>query len=360
MRSLRFDLAALLAASFVWACSNGESMYIVPMTGAGTGAAGTGVPGAAGAGVGAAGSTIAGAAGMTVAAAAAGTGVAGSTVTGTAGRAGSAAAGSGGAAGTPSMAVAGMMAAAAGSGGAAGAAAGAPAPAKLKPPCLKKASQVVFIGDSYIEYAVAHQSLNVLIEKLAVAEGKLTASDHYRTYAAPGTALAAPNLLGMIPPQWDQAVAEDPDIKFVIMDGGGNDVLIDNMQCLAAGSDKDPGCQMVVAETLRVGSELINKMKAGGVTDGIYFFYPHVPTGGDDINDYSLAMLKSTAMSLTTPAFRTYVVDTIPIFEGHEDWFSSDGIHANDTGEQKIADEIWKLMKDNCIAQPASSDCCTP
>jgi hypothetical protein len=243
---------------------------------------------------------------------------------------------------------------AAGSGGTMGSADRVPSP------CLKKGSQVVFIGDSYINYDVAHTLLSTLIEQRAVKDGALMQGDHYRNYAVPGTALAADNILGMIPPQWDMAVADDPDIKFVIMDGGGNDVLIDNMQCLAAGSDKDPGCQMVVANTLKVGTALINKIKAAGVSDGIYFFYPHVPAGGDDINDYALSMLKDSQAALATPTFHTYVLDLIPIFDGHADWIADDGIHANDTGENVIADNIWKIMKDNCVAQPASSGCCTP
>lgn len=266
---------------------------------------------------------------------------------GAAGTSGSPAAGSGGAAGG---------AVSAGTGAAGGnAEAGA-----VKPPCLKKGSQVVFIGDSYINYDVAHTLLSTLLEQRAVKDGALKSGDHYRNYAIPGTALAAPNLLGMIPPQWDQAVSEDPDIKFVIMDGGGNDVLIDHQECLAAGSDKDPGCQSVVADTLRVGTQLITKMRDHGVTDGIYFFYPHVPAGGDDINDYALKMLQDQSKGLATPMFRTYVLDLIPVFDGHADWIASDGIHANDTGENKIADEIWKIMKDHCVAQPESSNCCTP
>jgi lysophospholipase L1-like esterase len=270
-------------------------------------------------------------------------------------------AGAGGAAFT----AAGTSGATASAGGGAGASAGAPAAGsgsetKLKPPCLKNASQVVFVGDSYINYDVAHTLLSTLIEQRAVKDNALKQGDHYRNYAVPGTALAAPNLLGMIAPQWDEAKAADPDIKFVIMDGGGNDVLIDHQECLADGASKDAGCQSVVADTLRVGKQLIGQMKTDGVTDGIYFFYPHVPAGGNDINDYSLPMLQATAMSLATPAFRTYVLDLIPVFDGHANWFSDDGIHANDTGENVIADEIWKIMKANCIAQPEASGCCAP
>jgi hypothetical protein len=362
MRLLRTVFLTLLAAGSLFGCSNSPDATQLTMVGAGSG-------GSAAVGSSAAGSTpsvgAAGAAGTGVliqpAAGSSGTGsAAGSSGTGSAaGSSGTSAAGSGGmavAAGSGGMA--GMPMQAAGSGGSAGSP--PPPSTRAKSACLKKASQVIFIGDSYINYDVAHTLLSTLIEQRAVMDGALKSGDHYRNYAVPGTALAAPNLLGMIPPQWDQAVSEDPDIKFVIMDGGGNDVLIDNMQCLAAGSDKDPGCQQVVADTLRVGSELITKIKMHGVSDGIYFFYPHVPAGGNDINDYSLKMLQSQSAALASDTFHTYVLDLIPIFEGHPDYIASDDIHANDVGENKIADAIWKIMKDNCIAQPESSGCCTP
>jgi hypothetical protein len=49
-------------------------------------------------------------------------------------------------------------------------------------------------------------------------------------------------------------------------------------------------------------------------------------------------------------------VPTVDLFEGHPEWFYSDGLHANDTGEAQIADAIWKVAKSNCIMQ--SSGCC--
>jgi hypothetical protein len=37
-----------------------------------------------------------------------------------------------------------------------------------------------------------------------------------------------------------------------------------------------------------------------------------------------------------------------------------DGIHPTAAGDELLADLIWKTMKDNCMAQAASSGCCTP
>jgi hypothetical protein len=362
MGSLRLQTCLGICALNLFACSSDSGQNMAPATGetpnpSGTAATGGSAPATGGSGVptGVGGSGAAGKAapaagsGAPITSGSAGkTGAAGtaSPAAGSGGTGTSASAGTSGSAGTSS---AGTSGGAAGSGG-----------DTTKPPCVTNSADVVFVGDSYINYDIAHTLLSTLIEQRAVKDGALMMGQMYTNYAIPGTALAAANLLGDIPPQWDMAKAADPNIKLVIMDGGGNDVLLDNMQCLAAGSDKDATCQQVVADANAAGSKMLTDMKASGVSDVIWFFYPHVPMGGDDINDYSLKMLQSNAMAMTTDTFHVFVVDTIPIFTGHDDWFASDGIHANDMGENAIADAIYKVMKDNCLGQQPSSMCCAP
>jgi lysophospholipase L1-like esterase len=146
------------------------------------------------------------------------------------------------------------------------------------------------------------------------------------------------------------------------MDGGGNDVLINNRQCLAAGSDKVAGCQQIAMNSMATLKKMWASMAAAGVTDVVMFWYPHTPpaTGGNDISDYAYALLVAAAQSVTTPTFRVYTVDTVPAFDGHMEYFASDNIHANATGEGVIADLLWKTMKDNCIAQATGNACCMP
>ncbi|HKP60061.1 MAG TPA: SGNH/GDSL hydrolase family protein [Polyangiales bacterium] len=301
-------------------------------------------------GTGAAGMTATGAAGMK--APTAGSGTAGS------------AAGAGGMSTAGTMSIAGMGGAG-GTGGAGGAGgmAGGPAAGSggtnptetAKRPCIKSGNEVVFIGDSYSDYAVAHTALATLVGSRARMDGAMSG---YRNLAVAGTTLAAASILGTIPPQWDSAKRTKP-IHAVVMDGGGNDVLIANMQCLPAGSDKNAGCQQVVATSMKTAKSLLEDMKAGGVTDVIWFWYPHLPNGnGSDISDYTLPMLQDLAKSVSTDTFHVQMIDTVPLFEGHPEYFFTDGIHANDIGEGKIADAVWKMMKDNCIGQ--SSGCCTP
>lgn len=217
---------------------------------------------------------------------------------------------------------------------------------------------MVFIGDSYVNYGVAHTELNILVGRDAMKDGALMQGQMYPDYAVPGTTIAAPP--AQIPGQWPQAKGANKNIQVVVMDGGGNDVLINNMQCENMGADKDPTCQMVVANSLAAGKMMMMDMKASGVTEVVYFFYPHPPIGGADIDDYTIPMLKDVCAGLSDSTFQCRVVDTVPIFMGHDDWYAPDGIHANDTGEQAIADAIWKQLKDDCAAQAESSGCCTP
>jgi hypothetical protein len=279
-----------------------------------------------------------------------------------AGGAGSSASAAGSsAAAAGSSAIGGAMASAAGSGAAGSGAGGAGSVpsegGKVKHACLKSPNNMVFVGDSYVNYFVAHTELNVLVAQDAVKDGALKQGQTYPDYAVAGTTIAAAP--AQIPGQWTQAKAANKNIQFVVMDGGGNDVLINNMQCKVDGAAKDPTCQQVVMNSLDAGTKMMTDMKASGVTEVVYFFYPHPPTGGWEIDDYTIPMLKDRCASLSDAKFQCRVVDTVPIFQGHDDWYASDGIHANDIGEQAIADAVWKTLKDDCAAQAPSSGCCT-
>jgi lysophospholipase L1-like esterase len=296
-------------------------------------------------------------AGLTAGRGAAGTGVAGAI-------AGTGAAGTG-AAGTPMMSIGGMGAAgaagtlAAGSGGEAGSAAPA-----FKRPCVTAGSQVIFIGDSYSNYAIAHSPLAGLVTTRARKDGALTQAQSYTDYAVAGTTLAAPP--ADIQNQWNTNKSKKP-IHVVVMDGGGNDVLINNTQCRPEGSETRAECKQVVQDSLDAAKMMFESMKMEGVSDVIFFWYPHIPGGlltggetGTSISDYTYPMLEAIANSASTDTFHVSMVPTVAIFDGHPEYFYTDGLHANDTGEGKIADAVWQKMKDNCIGQAAGSSCCMP
>ncbi|HKP64788.1 MAG TPA: SGNH/GDSL hydrolase family protein, partial [Polyangiales bacterium] len=271
----------------------------------------------------------------------------------------------GGAAGSPVMATAGAAAPMAGASGGAAPASG------FKPKCLAKGAELALVGDSWINYPLG-EFLEPRLTSRAQKDGALMAGDRFNDQAVAGTSLASGGL-GLIPDQWPSAksaaMRAGTTVKFVVMDGGGNDVLLGNSICLDNGRmrDQDPTCQATVQAATMAGKMLQTKMRMDGVGQAVYFFYPHVPAGGWDVLDYSLPMAKATCESMNDEKYQCYFVDTREAFQGagntgvaKAQYIGADGIHPTAAGDDLLADLIWKTMKDHCMAQPASSGCCTP
>jgi lysophospholipase L1-like esterase len=211
------------------------------------------------------------------------------------------------------------------------------------------ASQVVLIGDSYL--AQPGNNIQYYLENLARAAGALEEGESYRPYYAGGTSMGN----GQIPAQFDTAKAADPDIKLVIMTGGGNDILIGNRACLTDPAPQNESCVTTVDNSLAAAAELYQNMAASGVEDVVYFSYPHLPTGfltgpaANEMLDYSYPRVQEACDSLTAPD--CHFIDTRPAFEGNASLIGPDGVHPTPAGSEVIANLIWDVMQDNCLAQ---------
>jgi hypothetical protein len=125
-----------------------------------------------------------------------------------------------------------------------------------------------------------------------------------------------------------------------------------------------------VQKAIDTAVSLMGKVVSLGVTDVVYFFYPHVPEGTligglhpNAILDYALPKVKSAcdgAEAMTNGKLRCHFVDLVPVFAGHPDWFAPGDIHPNLTGGQAMAKAVWKEMTDECVGQTAASGCCRP
>jgi hypothetical protein len=256
----------------------------------------------------------------------------------------------------------------------AGGSAGAPAPVPEDPAdegflpwCVDNPSQVVIVGDSYINWGT-----HTLPADLAAESGQ-----QWRLYAVGGASMASGGATGFIPDQLELAIAQDPEIRTVVMDGGGNDILIPN--ALFAGSQdckNDPNagqvevCRMIVDLALEASEKMMMRAADIGVRDTVYFYYPEVPEGtalgGSNPNailNYALPLAREqceSAFELTGGRMRCHFVDMIPVFEGQSNVFAPGDIHPNSNGSALMAEAIWQTMVDNCVAQPASSGCCEP
>jgi len=314
--------------------------------GAGGGAGGVGASGGAGGGFGGAGGSLGGA----------GSGSGGGSGTGGVGTGGGV--GSGGVGGGSGGVGGGV-----GSGGTGGTG-GSAGSADNRPPCMKNPNQVISMGDSYMNWAS-----HTFPTDLNTAAGVTFRP----TYAVGGFSMGSGGI-GLIPTEFDTALSQGADIIAVVLDGGGNDVLIPalgrpdckNMQNAASVA----GCQQIVTDALTAATNLMNRAATAGVHDVVYFFYPHVPNGtalgGTYPNvmlDYALPRVKAScdeAAMRTSGKLSCWFVDTIPIFQGHNDWFAAGDIHENSMGSQAIAKAVVATMKAHCVAQPASSGCCKP
>jgi hypothetical protein len=233
--------------------------------------------------------------------------------------------------------------------------------------CRKKSSQVVLIGDSYIDW-VSHTF---------PADLNREAGASFRNYAVGGYSMATGGI-GSIPAEIDRALADDPDIIAAVVDGGGNDILVPDLFMFPNGLDcttrtdspEIPACQKIVQLAVDAAIGAMDKLAAVGVRDVIYFFYPHVPEGTliggphpNEILDYAKPKAEAAceqAVVRSEGKLTCHFVDMIPVFEGHPEYFAPTDIHPNPRGSAAMAKEIWATMQAECVAQPASSGCCAP
>jgi hypothetical protein len=240
---------------------------------------------------------------------------------------------------------------------------GAVDPQRPKPKCVKKDSQVIVIGDSYINW-ITHTFPEDIVRE---------SGQKWRMDAVGGQAMATGSA-GLIPQQFDDSIARDPDAHTILMDGGGNDLLVgDTMrQCRDAKAPTVPFCQKIVADALAAADKLLDRAVTAGIRDVVYFYYPRVPKGtllgGPDPNvmlDYSLPMVRDfceKSEQRTGGKLRCYFVDMVPVFAGkpESEWFFPGDIHPTSVGSQAMAKAIWANMKQNCVAQKPEAGCCEP
>jgi hypothetical protein len=207
----------------------------------------------------------------------------------------------------------------------------------------------------------------------------------YRHYYLAASALAYGSGNFNIPYQFtnealtDATVTNPTDIKVVVMDGGGNDVLINNSQCLTIPPAGDTACHAAIDMSVAKGGMLEQLMASKGVEHIVYYFYPHLdPTVAAHVNagdwiDYSEPKGAASCCGAANvpasgdqschgngpgPNTTCTWIDTRPEFVGHIDhtnaatyWFQSDNIHPSQPGADAISAKVWAAMQKYCIAQ---------
>jgi len=179
---------------------------------------------------------------------------------------------------------------------------------------------------------LSHQ-ITTELETLAKAAGSLPSSERYVDNSVSGTTIAGAN--GNVD-QYNKAVSSSGTIKYVIMDGGGNDCLqANNPSAALTGADK-----------------LFQLMAQKNTEKVLYFFYPD-PIGSQFASlksclDQLRPMMKAKCDGLTSP--KCYWLDLRTAWNGHNE-YTSDGIHPTAAGSKATAAAIWPVAVANCVAQ---------
>jgi hypothetical protein len=182
---------------------------------------------------------------------------------------------------------------------------------------------VIAIGDSWMSYD-GNKGIQYSLRKIS--------GQPYRGYGVGGTQL----LNGQIPAQYDQAKRDNPNIRTVIMTGGGNDLLRSNarVDLSSAGPYARGRIDMLANGLVALWSE----MGRDGVHDVIYVFYSR---GGGITASVDYATKKIQPLCQSMKPIRCHWIDS----DGTLHMKLRDDTHPTDEGFNALARTIFLMME---------------
>jgi hypothetical protein len=194
---------------------------------------------------------------------------------------------------------------------------------------------VVLLGDSWMSNTLEVEGTGGGIAPALIAVAGLP----YRNYAVQGVMMLTADTFGpAIPTQYPEAKAVNPDIKTVVMTGGGNDIIQNptlQSDCAAGGAM----CKMVLDQIGQALNTLWTQMASDGVQDIVYINYAN--------NVGSTAQSLRGDGGVPTPSIcfsgkvRCHEVDTTAAVMSQ---IAADGIHPLQSANQRIASQVYMLM----------------
>jgi hypothetical protein len=189
-----------------------------------------------------------------------------------------------------------------------------------------QANEVVWIGDSWIQIPGTQHTR---VRDLARAAGTIGPNEDYVDLAVSGSPIAT------IVNQYDTRESGATKVKVLLMDGGGIDTIQGN------------GSQTSVTNVVNTFQQhLANVARDGTVEHIVYFLYPELSTIAG-VAALRPGMQEACAAS-TVPC---HFLDLQPLWAGLPEHTGSDNIHPSTTGGTVIAEAIWAIMQENCVAQ---------
>lgn len=194
------------------------------------------------------------------------------------------------------------------------------------------APQVVIMGDSVFDFT---GDISTVLEELS--------GDRYRDYSVTGARIDA------IVQQYDKARSEDSNIRTVLMDGGGNNLLQRN-QTNCKDADDSRCVEMIQTISTHV-EDALDHMSADNVENVIFLGYYHMKRNLEFLGPAIDAINQANFEKCKNAGLNCYSVDPTEAFEGHPEYLQWDNIHPTNEGSRVLADMIWDVMVQNQIEQ---------
>ena len=195
--------------------------------------------------------------------------------------------------------------------------------------CLRgqiKASEVTWIGDTWVTLPGTQHTR---VRDLARAAGAIGPTDDYTIAAAPAVTMAA------VTTQYATQESSQTKVKVLIMDGGTWDTIV------SGGSDAS------VADVAATFRQFLTQVAADGTVEQIiYYLCPELP-GIPGV----AALRPLLEQACTESSVPCHFLDLQPLWAGHPEYTDSSGIQASAAGAKVIADAIWAIMQQSCLAQ---------
>ncbi len=218
------------------------------------------------------------------------------------------------------------------------------------------ASMVACGGNPYVESADRNEIVTVG-DSIYDLSGEIQlfleqkAGQTFRNYTQSGAKLTGGALATAVNVQYSDAKATDANITTMVMNGGGNDILLpailsfDPYGCKTTWYRKtiSAKCKGLIEDVYVTGVNLLNEMDNDGISNIIYLGY--YKTTGKRENlvsavEYGVDRLADACANSTANC--TFVESRATMLSSD---VLDDGIHPTTTGSQKLADLIWPHLQ---------------
>lgn len=228
--------------------------------------------------------------------------------------------------------------------------------AKLAASALVAVSVVGCTGSPYVENADRNDVITLgdsIFDLNGVIQDTLEAyaGETFRDYTQSGAELSGGAFATSVVGQYADAKATDSNINTIVMDGGGNDILIpatlfDPYGCRTHWWRWNPSrsCVNLIADQYVTAVNLLNQMNSEGVDNVVWLGYYELPRGnanltkalniGDDYLGYACEVATNADCSFVDPR------GTVPASQ-----VEGDDIHPTPAGSVNLANQIWPVLQ---------------